>query len=167
MKPKLAAAVKDLHEAELSLASEYRRIGERHAADHDVFHICHTLAQQCDAHAHALTSFASTRGVRLDESPAGDDSPWRSFLSTLRRSVSTVTGRSDKTGPLLLSDLRHLFTAASDCEIAWTIVGQGAKASRDDELEQLFTECCEETAGQLRWIKTKIKLAAPQVLTVG
>jgi hypothetical protein len=68
---------------------------------------------------------------------------------------------------VLLHDLRQLFLAASDCEIAWTIVGQCAKAARDEELEEIFIKSFDEVAAQLRWIKTKIKLAAPQAITVG
>ena len=51
MKPKLAAAVEDLHATERSLADMFRRLAVRHAAEHDVFHLCNALAEQCEEHA--------------------------------------------------------------------------------------------------------------------
>jgi len=162
MTPKLVAAIADLHRTEGWLAREYRRIAERHAAEHDVFHLCHTLAQQCDEHEQQLASLAARRGVRLDDT--SEMSPLRSALSTFRESTAAAVRR--KGPPDLLADLRLLFIAASDCEIAWTAAGQGAKATRDDELQQIFTHCCDEIVGQLRWIKTRTKQAAPQTLTV-
>src|SRR5207253_6670925 len=97
----------------------------------------------------------------------GHESVVHSLAAVLRRRASAAMGRSDKGGPLLLRDLRHLFVLASDCELAWTILAQGAKAAREAELVELATTGCEEVVGQLRWIKTKIKLAAPQVVAVG
>jgi hypothetical protein len=32
---------------------------------------------------------------------------------------------------------------------------------------EMFSACCEEIVGQTRWIKTKIKLSAPQVVATG
>jgi hypothetical protein len=165
MKPKLAAAVADVHHAEASLADEYRKVGERHAADHDVFHICHRLAAQCETHVQRLTELAASEGDRLPDD--GHESLVHDIVATARRKMSEVAGRSAAPGQLLLDDLRHLFVMVSDCEAAWTIVGQGAKASRHAPLIALYGSCCEEIVGQLRWVKTKLKLAAPQVLAVG
>jgi hypothetical protein len=47
------------------------------------------------------------------------------------------------------------------------MVGQGAKAARDRDLLETVTDCMEQTAVQARWLKTRIKEAAPQALTVG
>lgn len=43
-----------LHEAELDLAEAFRKIGEAHAAEADVFHTGNTLAGQCETHAEKL-----------------------------------------------------------------------------------------------------------------
>jgi hypothetical protein len=56
---------------------------------------------------------------------------------------------------------------AQECEIDWEMVGQGAKAARDQDLLETVTECMEQTAVQVKWLKTRIKEAAPQALTVG
>jgi hypothetical protein len=166
MKPKLLAALRSVLDAEGDLADEYRKVGERHAADHDVFHVGHTLARQCEAHAGRIRDVV--RQATGEELPdAAHESPLHGLAAALRRGTSAATGRTDKTGPLLLRDLRRLYVLASDCEIAWTIVGQGAEAARDQEVVALFGECCEEIVGQVRWIKTKVKLAAPQVVAVG
>ncbi len=165
MKPKLAAALGDLHAGEAELGREHRAVADRHAADHDVFHICHSLARQCDGHAEQIRSALSAAGHEAPEE--GHDGPPHAVIATVRRKASEAMGRSDQTGALLLHDLRHLYALASDVEIGWTIVGQGAKAARELELVGLFSTGREEVAGQLRWIKTRIKLTAPQVLTVG
>jgi hypothetical protein len=165
MKPKLLAALREVLDAEVELAEEYRKVGERHAADHDVFHLCHTLALQCEAHAGRIREVATAAGHDLPD--GGHESFAHGLIAALRRKTSEANGRTDKTGPLLLHDLRHLFVLVSDCEIAWTIVGQGAKASREQDVVELFSTCCEEVVGQMRWIKTKIKLAAPQVVAAG
>jgi hypothetical protein len=160
---KLGAAVAGLVEAEVGLASELRKVGERHAADHDVFHLTATLAQECDTHADALRPVAE----RLGASPDDRNSVAHDLAAKLRRGMSTLTGRSEPAALLLLEDLRRLFVLVSDVHIRWLIVGQGAKASRDGELLRLFQQHCEETTGQMRWLTTRIKTAAPQVLTVG
>jgi hypothetical protein len=166
VKPKLVAALREVLETEAALAAEYRKVGERHATEHDVFHTCHELALQCEAHAGRIRTLADGAGVDVGRAD-GHDSLLHGVVETARRKAAAAMGRTDKTGPLLLRDLRRLFTSAADCEIAWTIVGQGAKAARELEVVDLFGACCEETAGQLRWIKTRIKAAAPQVLAVG
>jgi hypothetical protein len=165
VKPKLVAALRSVHDAEAALADAHRKIGERHAAEHDVFHICHTLALQSEAHAGHIREAVRRTGTDLPED--GQESPLHGLVASLRRATSEVVGRSDKTGALLLRDLRNLHSLACDCEIAWTIAGQGAKAAREQEVIEMYAQCCEEIVGQLRWIKTKVKLAAPQVVAVG
>jgi hypothetical protein len=56
--------------------------------------------------------------------------------------------------------------AASACDIAWTIVGQAALGARNEELLAVVTACESETATQLKWLKTRLKEAAPQTLVV-
>jgi hypothetical protein len=163
MKPKLVAALREVFDAESDLAAEHRKVGERHAADHDVFHICTTLAEQCDERRGRIRAVAAAAGEPLpqpDRHPTG-----HSWIAAIRRAAAEATGRTDIVAPMLLDDLRQLFLFAADCEIAWTIVGQGAKAAREQEVVALFSECCEEVTGQMRWVKTKIKLAAPQAVT--
>src|SRR5829696_8721446 len=51
-----------LHRAELNLAEGFRKVGETHAEEADVYHICNTLAGQCEAHAEKLQPFVERYG---------------------------------------------------------------------------------------------------------
>ena len=44
---------------------------------------------------------------------------------------------------------------------------QGAKAARDRDLLATASHCPEQTTVQVKWLKTPIKEASPQALTVG
>jgi hypothetical protein len=55
---------------------------------------------------------------------------------------------------------------ATECDISWTLVGQAAKGARDVDLDAVVTECEGETALQLKWLRTRMKQAAPQALVV-
>jgi hypothetical protein len=161
----LGRAIRELYAAELELADEFRKVGQRHRVDHDVFHLCDRLAEQCDSHASQLVPHAARYGQALEEpdEPGG----WDSILGAVRRTASTMAGRMPETGLLLLDDLRRLYLMAQESLIDWTMVMQGAKAARDTELLATVTACMAETEVQGKWLKTRIKTAAPQVLTVG
>jgi hypothetical protein len=47
------------------------------------------------------------------------------------------------------------------------IVRQGALATRDAELLEAVTAWSAETELQSKWLKTRIKAAAPQILVTG
>ena len=162
---RLGMAIKELHEAETALAEEFRTVGERHAAEHDVYHACATLAKQCHAHAEQLRPAAARYDEQLPEQDPPE--PGEGLLAGLRRRGSDLTGRQPPAGILLLHDLRRLYLMAQECEIDWEMVGQGAKAARDRELLGTVSECMEQTTVQVKWLKTRIKEAAPQTLTVG
>ncbi len=55
---------------------------------------------------------------------------------------------------------------AAECDISWTVVGQAAQGLRDDDLLQVVQQCEQETAIQLKWLRTRMKQAAPQALVV-
>jgi hypothetical protein len=55
---------------------------------------------------------------------------------------------------------------ACECELAWTLVGQAARGARDRELLELVERCTSETSTQVRWLRTRMKQAAPQALVV-
>ena len=162
---RLGMALKELHEAETALAEELRKVGERHAAEHDVYHACATLTKQCQAQADKLRLLAERYGEQLPE--ADPSEPGEGLLAGLRRKGSELTGRQPPAGILLLRDLRRLYLMAQECEIDWVMVGQGAKAARDKELLEVATGGQEETSVQVKWLTTRIKEAAPQTLTVG
>ena len=64
---KLGPALKRLHEAELALAGDFRKLGERHAADHDVIHQTRSFAKQCERHAERLRQIAERYEVDLPD----------------------------------------------------------------------------------------------------
>lgn len=56
-----------LHDAEMSLADDYRTLGERHAAEHDLWHNCEVFARQCQSRAMQLWETAARYGKDLGE----------------------------------------------------------------------------------------------------
>ena len=152
----MGLAFRDLHRAETDLAREFRRVAHRHAAQTDVFRLGMHFADQCDRHAAALVEAAGRYGEKLWAEPDGSApaGPAR------RRAVPPVDQ-----GPILLAHLRALSTLAHESEIAWTVIGQGAKARHDDELTALVYACRAETTVQGQWLKTRLEEAAPQVLS--
>lgn len=141
-----------LHRAEQSLAASFRQVAEGHGAEPDVFHLCHTLAQQCDAHAEALAPVVD----RYGEAP--EDEPARLHADALSETRS---------GPLgLLRDLQDLYVLASLVQVTWLMVKQAALALRDEELLGVVSKCESQTELQLAWLRTRMKQAAPQALVV-
>jgi hypothetical protein len=55
---------------------------------------------------------------------------------------------------------------ARECEMASTLVGQGAQGARDNELLEMVGRSAGETSVQLKWLSTRMKQAAPQALVV-
>jgi hypothetical protein len=141
-----------LHKAQSDLADGFREVAGSHADEVDVFHICRRLAAQCDAHAQALAPFLDRYG---DGAP---DQPDR---------LHAVIFQGSREGGLgLLRDLQDLYLMAAHCDITWTLVGQAAKGLRDADLIELVTANESETAVQLKWLRTRMKQAAPQALLV-
>jgi hypothetical protein len=135
-----------LHRAEIELGQAFREVGRGHRDEPDAQAICCKLAAQCDAHAEGLGPFAERYGEEAADEPER---------------------RGTRGGGLgLLRDLHDLYLMASECEIAWTLVGHAARGARDAELLQVARRCEGETWIQLRWLVSRIKQAAPQALVV-
>jgi hypothetical protein len=141
-----------LHRAEHELAEAFHDVGEAHADEVDVFHLCNRLAAECDRHAEALAPFAKRYGEEAEDEPA--------------RLHSELFGGSREGGLGLLRDLHDLYLMACECDISWTLVGQAAQGARDKELLGVVEACEGETATQVEWLKTRMKQAAPQALVV-
>lgn len=141
-----------LHRAQLNLADAFREVAGAHADEPDVEHICGKLGAECDAHADRLIAFAERYG---EDAP---DEPDR---------LHSELFRGPRQGGLgLLRDLHDLYLMATECDLAWTLVGQAAQGARDRELLAVVARCEGETAIQLKWIRTRMKEAAPQALVV-
>jgi hypothetical protein len=141
-----------LHRAEENLASAFREVGDRHADEVDVFHLCQKLAKECDTHAERLGPFAERYG---EDAPAEPE-----------RLHSELFGGTRSGGLGLLRDLHDLYLMAAECDIAWTLIGQGAQGARDRDLLEVVNACESETATQMKWLQTRMKQAAPQALVV-
>ena len=141
-----------LHRSETDLAEGYRKVGEAHAQEADVYHLTRTLAKQCKAHAEKIKPFVDIYG---EEKPEEPDLLYHEFFSQTR---------SGSLG--LLRDMQDLYLMASACDMSWTMIGQAAQGLRDRELLELVEACEVETYNQLKWIRTWMKVAAPQTLIV-
>ena len=160
----LGKAIEDVRDAEAELAAQLQIVAERHAVEHDIYHLGHTLAQQCADHVQQLTPFAETYGVtlhpeRINESPG--------VLSTIRQKSAELIGRSEQPGLLLLRDLRHLYLTAQQAEIAWVILEQAAQAVRDAPLLHVAETCHEQAETCGKWLRSRIKESSPQILAAG
>lgn len=139
-----------LHAAEQTLADAFRTVGDGHAAEPDVHFLCHTLADQCQAHVAALAPVVERYGEQRDDEPE-------------RLEAQGLTGT--RSGPVgLLRDLQDVHMLAGFVDITWALLGQAASALRDQELLGVISGCEGETTTQLAWLRTRMKQAAPQAL---
>lgn len=161
---KVGALLAELHDAETGLGAEYRAVGERHAAEHDVYYLSHTLATQCDKHAEAVRAIAGQFGKSLPE-PSGSETA-HNVMAGIRRKTSELLGRRPEPGLLLLRDLRQLYLMAEEVSIHWLTLGQIAQAVPDHDLLDRISALHKQTLTQTKWLKTKIRESAPQILLV-
>jgi hypothetical protein len=161
---KLDIAIEDVQDAEAGIAKRLRAVGERHAAEHDLYHLGHTLARQCKEHLQQLAPFADRYGASAHK---GDVSESPGVVEAVRRRSGDLLGRSKTSGLLLLKDLRALYVAAQEAEIAWVILVQVAQAVRDPELLETASTCHRAAEVRGKWLRTRIKEASPQVLVAG
>ncbi|HET7648184.1 MAG TPA: hypothetical protein VFK17_06405 [Gaiellaceae bacterium] len=162
---KVGMALKELYRAEEELADEYVKVGERLAAEHDVWYDCKRFAEQCHRHAEAIRPFAAEHEERLP--PADDDTVGETSTAALRHKLSEALGRRPESGLLLLRSLRQLYLQAQEVSFHWIVAGQLAQATRDHELLALVDELHRENLTQIKWLKTQVKQASPQALVVG
>lgn len=147
---KLPVYIGLLSHSERTLAAAFRQLADGHGSEPDVYHLSLMLAAQCDRHEEALRSAIERYGE------AGDDEPERIHAGEMSES---------RTGPLgLLRDLQDVYLLASLVDVTWAMVKQAAQGLRDEDLLKVVGDCDGETALQLRWLKTRMSQAAPQVL---
>ncbi len=158
---RIGLAIRDVRDAEVELAGQLGKVGERHHADHDVFHMSRTLTRLHHDNLEALAPFGDRYGVDVDPGDAeGGDGP----LARLREKAADVTGRRPEGGLLLLRDLRHLHLLYSEASVNWVILAQGAQVARDQALLDAVATCHAQTLRGMKWTLTRLKEAAPQVL---
>jgi hypothetical protein len=151
----------DLHTGEQHLASELQRVGQRHEAEQDVFHITRDLACWSEQHTEQLARAAKDRGKDLPDGSHDSNSfgPLREWMS------ERLLGRHKQPGLLLLLALQGIYLSASYNSLHWEMLAQGAQALSDHGLLEVATSCHPETLRQVRWANTKLKESAPQILS--
>lgn len=162
---RVGALLRELYEAEVELAQTFHAVAERHAADHDTHAPCRTLAGQCDAHAERLRAHGERFGVVLH--PPKRPAALTLAVDALRHKAAERAERRHESGPLLLRDLRELYLKAQGADLQWVVLGQAARALRDQDLLSEVTALRPQTVVQGRWARTRIKEAAPQILVAG
>ena len=141
-----------LHRAQDALAGALLEVGRAHADEADIAQLCPQQAELCRERAEALRPFAERYS---EDAP---DEPDR---------LHSELFRGSREGPLaVVRDLQDLYLMAAECDVCWTLVGQAAKALRDDDLSQVVEEGAAETSIQLLWLRGRMKQAAPQALVV-
>jgi hypothetical protein len=151
--PHLSTYVGLADHGEQLLAESLRALADGRAEVHDVFHMCHTLAQMCDEHRRRLEPISARYGE--DESV---DEPERLRASGLAEPRAGEIG--------LLRDLQDLHLIATLVSSTWMVVAQGAQGLRDRDLLEVAQLAQHGTARQIRWLETRMKAAAPQALIV-
>jgi hypothetical protein len=141
-----------LHRAELNLAEGFQKVGEAYAEEVDVYHTCNTLAEQCEAHTEKLQPFVERYGEEKPEEP--------------ERLYHELFDDTRSGGLGLLRDMQDLYLMANACDISWSMIGQAAQGIRDRQLLEVVNACEKQTATQIKWLKTRMKQAAPQALLV-
>lgn len=141
-----------LHRSQLSLAGALEEVADHHGDEPDVRHECRLFASRAQAHASELSPFVRRYGEDADDEPD--------------RLHSDLFGGAREGGLGLLRDLHDLYLMATEADISWTLIGQAAQGARDAELLDVVHRCEEDTSVLLRWLKTRMKQAAPQALVV-
>jgi hypothetical protein len=160
---KLGLAIREVARAEEELAAQLLEVGERHRTDHDVYHLSRQLSRWCQGHVAALAELADRYKADVDADDVGRESGGP--LAAVREKTAELLGRRPASGLLLLRDLRNIHLLAAEASLNWTLLGQAAQAAKDRELLECVSLCHPETLRIMRWSLTKLKVAAPQVLT--
>jgi hypothetical protein len=159
---KIGSWIEQLHDAETALADDFRKVGQRHPLEPELWYGCETAAQQCDARATRLRKAAERYGERIsDPHEAGLVA---SAMSHIRRSLGETLGQRPSSGLLMLRDLRQLYMAAEEVDFYWIGLGQVAQAKRDAELLETVDMLHRQLLTQVKWLKTRLKESSPQVL---
>jgi len=138
--------------SEQLLRDSLRTVASRHQRDPEISTMATQLAGWSQQHVERLTPFAKHYGSQPTAHPLH------------LRSALLYGARIGGLG--LLEDLEDLLVLASSTRSTWTVLAQAAAELRDVELGQLATESGTDTDRQIAWLKTHVKLVAPQAVTV-
>lgn len=138
--------------AEGRLAEAYEQVAQGHGEEPDIALLTRRLADQCRQRERAVTPFAEEYAKTAPDEP--------------ERLHSDRFGGARSGGLGLLRDLHDLQLMATECAIAWSVIGQAAYGARDEPLIALADHAGSEVGAQSRWLRTRINQEAPQALVV-
>lgn len=143
-----------LSNSEKELAEAFSKVSEHHQDEPDIYYTCRMMSEWSDGHAKRLEPFLQKYAQERKKS----QEPER---------LTQVLFKEPRKGNLaLLRDLHDLWLLTKEIEISDSVLLQAARALRDRDLESLLMELSFETGRQTNWLLTRIKQAAPQILTV-
>ena len=141
-----------LARSQRNLADAFGVVADAHHDEVEVRRTGMRLAAQCRDHADRLQPYVERYQRDADEEP---------------ERLHGELFRGPRDGALgLLRDLHDLYLMAAECDIVWTLIGPAAQGARDRGLLEVVESCEGETAVQMRWLRTQLRQAAPQVLVV-
>jgi hypothetical protein len=146
-------AIERVAEAEQALASGLAGLAARHPDEHDVYQMAQAQAGKVSGRLASLADMASRYGTSLPTPPSAPANP--------------AARRSDVPGLALLDDMQEAYVAAARAEIAWVVLIQAGRAMREGDLVHAVTTAHEECETTAKWLRTRIKVAAPQAVIAG
>jgi hypothetical protein len=145
--------VGQLQNAEQQLEEAFLFVGDKHQRDPEILHTSRLLASWSRTHIELLERLGQQVG---GQHTTPDPERLRAALF-----------HGNRFGGLgLVRDLHDLSILVTDVQVGWTILRQAAAGLHDMETEAECIEAFKETARQLDWVKTQIKQASSQALTV-
>ena len=138
--------------AERRLAEAFDMMASRHSSDPDIRDTAALLARWTRARVLALAPALERHGVTR----SGDGDRLRAALFHGVR-VGGVGA---------LRDLHDLGALVEYVRLGWTALSQAAMELRDSALQATCASAAKDVDRQLAWVKTRMKLMAPQSLTV-
>ncbi|WP_328862965.1 hypothetical protein [Streptomyces sp. NBC_00306] len=158
----IALILRVLRDGETELAEGLLATGQRHRAEHEIFHVSTDLAQWSREHAQRIAEAIEREDHARPEEASG---PHSDLVPRSQNREPRPERACSQPALLLLRDLRDLHLGASANSLYWEMLAQAAQARTDTRLLSLVSACHPQTVRQMRWTNTMIKSLAPQLLT--
>lgn len=137
-------------DSETELNEAFVTVADHHQQEPDLEEICRLLASWSQQKAASTERFINKYGGKHDR---GAEKLYSELFQGPRRG-----------GLALLRDLHDLWILATEAQICWTLLAQGAQALRDNDLVDTCVQNKQQSARQINWLETRSKQAAPQTL---
>jgi hypothetical protein len=139
---------------ERNLADALIMVSDKHDRNAEIRNGARNLAAWSNAHIETLKPYIEKYG---------EDKSNNEQVQMLRGALFHGT----RIGGLgTMADIQDLLVLANSTLSQWTSIHQGAMAISDKQLEVVAEKAMEETDRQVNWLKSQVKMNAPQTLTV-